>query len=154
MHSAQRIFYIMLLSLEEAVFFLFFLFLEIIISIHGSHAVRCRLFDLAISTGPLFLLQARYVYAGSGMSTFLSWRGLRLCCEVPSGRCETPCFAFIVSVAAGGMLFALLCGRGAVVSATRRKLCCWVRPFFSNPCSHMSLVLPLGLLCCRYVLKQ
>ena len=99
----------------------FILFLEIIISIHGSHAVRCRLSDLDISTEPLFLLQAKNLYAGSGMSTFLSRRRLRLCCEVPSGRCETPCFHFIVSVAASGMLFALLCERGAVVSATRSE---------------------------------
>ena len=47
----------------------------------------------AISTGPLCLLQAKYVYAGSGMSIFLSRLRLRLCCEASSGRCDIPCFA-------------------------------------------------------------
>ena len=43
----------------------------------------------AISTGPLCLLQTKYVYAGSGMSIFLSRLRLRLRCLASSGRLQS-----------------------------------------------------------------
>ena len=59
----------------------------------------------------------RYVYAGSGMSIFLSRLRLRLCCLASSGRCDIPCFA-VMAPQQPARLFALLCDNGADVSAT------------------------------------